>query len=213
MIEPNIYCKCSGAVMHCISLLNSERVKHEPNSTLPHWGPQSIGHLPSVIEIGCADGQGTMRYAGFCSYVICIDPMVNDRPDIHSVEYKEMVPDAEKFANFMRRNQEFPVKLVQGCSMWPETLQRVREILAGERVDILVVDGCHHPFEAVIGDFDLYYPFVKQGVFVIFDDLYEECILQAYELARDRHSMTEVDRFYSPAHVLQDTAVLRKTEP
>jgi cephalosporin hydroxylase len=199
MIEPNIYCKVSGMTMQCISLLNQEGCR-----------------LPTVIEIGCADGQGTMRYAGFTGLTICVDPMIGGRPDIISSAKEDMTPDAEKLASFWRRNSEFPVKLVQGCSLWPESIQEVEQILMEKKadllVDILVVDGCHHPFEAVWGDFEAYYRFVRKGGYVVFDDLYEDCILQAYEKAISERNMEKVDRFYLPPHNLQEVAALRKTE-
>jgi cephalosporin hydroxylase len=195
MVEPNIYCKVSGMTMECIARLNQEDCR-----------------LPTVIEIGCADGQGTMRYAGFTGLTICVDPMISGRPDIVSTSKADMPPDPEKMADFKRRTQEFPVKLVQGCSLWPEAIKEVEQLLDWQKADILVIDGCHHPFEAVWGDFKAYYHFVRKGGYVIFDDLYEDCILQAYEKAATEHKMEKVDRFYLPPHNLQDTAALRKTE-
>jgi cephalosporin hydroxylase len=186
-------------VMECISRCNQENRRR-----------------PLVIEIGCADGQGTQRYAGFCSKVICVDPMVADRPDIDSRKRGDVVqdlsPNQDKINLFRRRTQDFPIELVVGCSMWPDVIESVERHLAGRQADILVIDGCHHPFEAVWGDFDLYYRFVKKGGYIIFDDLYEECILQAYEKAIKERNMEIVDRFYVPPHELQDTAALRKTE-
>lgn len=198
MIEPNIYCKVSGMTMRCISLYNDE---HEHDV------------LPIVVEIGCADGQGTMRYAGFTRKTICVDPMVNGRPDIFSKEKSNVKEDSEKVELFRRRTQDFNVSLVKGCSMWKETIEEVSKLLDGEKCDILVIDGCHHPFEAVWGDFSLYYPIVKKGGFIVFDDLYEDCILQAYEKAKSDMMMEEVSEWkIGNEKILQHCAALRKTE-
>lgn len=195
MIEPNIYCKVSGMAMECIARLNNEGTRK-----------------PIVIEIGCADGQGTMRFAGFCSSVICIDPMIAGRPDVDSRKQEYLQADQGKINEFKRRTLDLPVELVQMCSMWPETVKCVQDLLGNQRADVLIIDGCHHPFESVWGDFELYYPLVRKGGYIIFDDLYEECILKAYEKSVKEHGMEFVDRFALPAPNLQDTCALRKTE-
>jgi cephalosporin hydroxylase len=196
MIEPNIYCKVCGITMQCIADFQKE-----------------FGKLPIVLEIGCADGQGTMRYAGFTQATICVDPMVSGRPDIVSLALEDMPEDKEKIDLFHRRNQDFPVQLVIGASLWKESFAAVTRILDGHKVDILIVDGCHHPFEAVWGDFALYYPLVSKNGYVVFDDLYEDCILEAYEKAALDHNMIKHDRWsINTPHILQDAASLKKTE-
>jgi cephalosporin hydroxylase len=168
---------------------------------------------PVVLEIGCADGQGVMRYAGFCERVVCVDPMVKDRPDVFSQKKCVFEANKEKLDIFKRRTSEFPVQLVIGCSLWDETIAEVKNVLGKDKIDILVIDGCHHPFDAVWGDFRLYYPLVSKGGFVVFDDLYEDCILQAYNKAMNDHSMKEFDRWsIRLPQILQDTAALIKTE-
>lgn len=197
MIEPNIYCKVCGITMHCVAEHNREK-----------------DTLPTVIEIGCADGQGTCRFAGFTNMTICVDPMVGGRPDIVSLEKDDWITeDKSTMELFKRRVQDFPVTLVKGCSLWKETLAEVGRILGNQKADILVIDGCHHPFEAVWGDFEAYYPFVRKGGFVVFDDLYEECIEQAFDKARSDHKMELVERWgVRRPDILQECAALRKTE-
>jgi cephalosporin hydroxylase len=208
VIEPNIYCKVSGMVMRCISILNDEGRR-----------------LPSVIEIGCADGQGTMRYAGFCSHVIAIDAMAQGRPDLvrltdesidvqHVGTVSNIVQDGDKLAEFQRRTKDLPVELVIGLSTDRSTVDQVAGLLTwapDSQVDILVIDGCHHPFEAVWADFEAYVGFVRPGGFVIFDDLYEDCIEQCRVKAIDERGFTQVSRWgvRSPT-ILQDAAALRK---
>ena len=196
MIEPLIYCKVCGMTMQCIGDFYRE-----------------FGRRPVVLEIGCADGQGTMRFAGFCECVICVDPMVADRPDIFSRVKGEYPADTGKVELFTRRTSEFPVKLAKASSLWPEAIAEVKSLLGNTKIDILVIDGCHHPFEAVWGDFDAYYPLVSTGGYVIFDDLYEDCILKAYEQAAAQHGMIKHDRWgINKPDALQDCASLKKTE-
>lgn len=197
MIEPNIYCRVSGMVLQCATDFQKEN-----------------GRFPLIVEIGCADGLGTMRFAGFADRVICIDPMVEGRPDIIGNVKTDLYPDNGKLSDFIRRTGDFQnVELIMGCSLWPETINDVAARLAGRKIDVLVIDGCHHPFDAVWSDFVEYYPMVGKGGYVIFDDLYEECIKQAYEKARDEHMMIEHDRFSILTHLcMQDVASLKKTE-
>ena len=172
--------------------------------------------LPIVLEIGCADGQGTMRFAGFTQLTICVDPMVsidgNARPDVMSPSFEDMPPDQEKITMFKRRTREFPVELVMGCSLWEETLASVDKILAGRKVDVLIVDGCHHPFEAVWADLIAYYPLVRQYGYIILDDLYEDCIQQVYDQSIENGLLEPHDRWsIKTTQILQDCAALRKT--
>ncbi len=194
MVEPNIYCKVSGMAVEAIHRLNTEE-----------------NRLPIVIEIGCADGQGTMRYAGLCKKVIAIDAMVQGRPDIISDQKEHMNLDEAKLNDFQRRVSDFPVELVIGSSTWDETVSKVQELLGNEKADLLIVDGCHHPFEAVWKDFELYSPMVKTGGYVIFDDLYEECIELAYKKCISELSYLEIDRWsIRNERILQDVGLLRK---
>mgnify|MGYP001586688225 FL=1 len=196
MIEPKIYCKVCGMTMQCIADFYKKN-----------------GRCPIVVEIGCADGQGTMRYAGFCEKVFCIDPMVSDRPDIFSTKLEKCSVDQKKLDDFRRRNAEFPIELLIGCSLWPEMIESLRGKLGSDKIDILVIDGCHHPFEAVWGDFAAYYPLVAKGGYVVFDDLYEDCIIQAYDQAKEKHGMIELERWsVRKPDILQDTGALIKTE-
>lgn len=196
MIELNIYCKVSGMVVECIRDLGTRGMSE-----------------PVVVEIGCADGQGTMRYAGFSGLTICVDPMVEGRPDL--VPGNATPIDEKKLDIFFRRTQEFNVRLVTGISQEQKTLDSVKQFLGDLEVDILVIDGCHHPLSAVQMDFDMYYPLVKVGGMVIFDDLYEtEDILPAYQRAIDEFGMIEHERWrWNKPNTLQEVAALRKTRP
>lgn len=215
MIEPNIYCKVSGMTMRCIAQLNAEGVR-----------------LPVVVEVGCADGQGTMRYAGFCAKTVAVDAMLPGRPDItllgdgrvclseHGHEsifnLNEIAVDNQKIDIFRRRTQELNVDLVVGFSTNQRVVDEVRDSLiwgpkASPLADIVVIDGCHHPFEAVWEDVMIYHQFVRPGGFMILDDLYEECIEQAYQKAIAELGYEPFDRWrVATPQILQEAAAIRR---
>lgn len=58
---------------------------------------------------------------------------------------------------------------VIGKSEDEKTVNYVTEILGDRKVDILVIDG-NHSEESVIRDFEIYYPLVKNGGYIIMDD-------------------------------------------
>lgn len=208
MIEPNIYCRVSGMVMEAIVLLNREG---RP--------------LPIVIEIGTAEGLGTMRYAGFCRLVVGVDTMQSGRPDVVSYEKEEMTTDESLVNSFFGHVKDLSrgqpnetggdiVRLVIGSSAWRETFEQVERLLNGSKADILVIDGIHHPVEAVRKDFVMYETLVRPGGYVIFDDLYEEDCLTPYREAVETGRYDEVERWRSSAPAtLQECGLLRKKNP
>ncbi|MHA2046056.1 MAG: class I SAM-dependent methyltransferase [Candidatus Thorarchaeota archaeon] len=202
MIINNIYCQASGMTMQCINDLKFD-----------------LGdRLPIVVELGCADGQGTARYGGFCEHVICVDPMISGRPDIESYEEDWLTENAGKVKRFEDNTSHIRdnVTLIKACSAWPSTVESVVKALDGREIDILLIDGVHHPFEAVWKDFELYYPFVRSGGFVVLDDLYEKCILEVWNKAQKDLGFIPHDRkalkgkFRKWPDILQDTGALRK---
>lgn len=169
--------------------------------------------LPIVCEIGSAEGNGVARYAGFCDTVIAIDAMVSGRPDIVSYEKEDMNVDQAKVDRF-KKNMSFVdlnVELVIGSSQWKETVDRVKDILDDRTIDILLVDGTHHPAEAVYKDFELYKDLVTSKGYAVFDDTYEPAVLEAFDKAKELdewelHEEWEVRR----PDILQALKVLKK---
>ena len=62
------------------------------------------------------------------------------------------------------------VNLLAVDSHSPETLRRVQELLAGEELDLLFIDGDHR-YEGVKTDFEMYSPMVRTGGFIGFHDI------------------------------------------
>ena len=198
MILNNLYCQASGMVMQCINDLNLDR-------------------LPVVVELGCADGEGVARYGGFCDKIICVDPMVSNRPDIESYKLENLACDEGKVKKFESNTSHIVnhVTLIKGCSAWEESIEAVKKELDGNMIDVLLIDGVHHPFEAVWKDFELYYPLVDEGGFIILDDLYESCIEKVWTIAQDDYGCIEHDRkkltgkYRTTPNILQDVGALQ----
>jgi len=178
-----------------------------------HDFQKEFNRRPFVCEIGCADGQGTARYGGFCEKVVCIDPMKQGRFDIPSYEIEDIKHDEMKLEAFKSNLSHIGnrVELIVMCSAWPETFEKVKEILGLNEIDILLIDGCHHPFEAVYKDFELYYPLVRGRGFIVFDDIYEPCIRRAYDKAQSAYGLAVHEEWKMPkCDGLQEIGVLRK---
>lgn len=60
------------------------------------------------------------------------------------------------------------VKIIRGNSHSLETFNHVKDFLPNG-IDLLFIDGDHN-YDAVVKDFNLYYPLVNPGGFIIFDD-------------------------------------------
>ena len=167
-----------------------------------------------------------MRYGGFCKLVIAIDPMLPGRSDVKDFPkggtardrqtlYKAHPADQKKIdlfnsnTKFLRENDH--LRFVQGCSSWQDVHQHVGTIAeeAGG-IDILVIDGCHHPYEMVWEDFVIYFPMVNDGGLIIFDDIYESCIRQAYDEAKEFVSGVHEEWKLENEKELQEIGVLRK---
>lgn len=159
------YRKVSGMVLQCIEGMNDRR--------------------PVVVEIGVAEGIGVARYMSSCRRVIGVDALSPSFGDVTDAPGAIFLPDmgcADVFFATVGRAQH--VELVVGISQWPSTVAEVERILAGDRVDILVIDGTHHPSALVEADFDLYSRFLADDGFVIFDDIYEPDVRRAYDRCR-----------------------------
>lgn len=69
---------------------------------------------------------------------------------------------------FARETQN--LHLLRFDSHHPETLQKLREILQGEPINFLFIDG-DHSFEGVKRDFEMYAPLVAKGGIIAFHDI------------------------------------------
>jgi predicted O-methyltransferase YrrM len=83
------------------------------------------------------------------------------------------------------------VHAVLASSHEPDTLARVRSLLAGRPLDVLFIDG-DHTYDGVRQDYQMYAPLVRTGGVVAFHDIvrtpWPECQVDRFwgELAQDR---------------------------
>jgi predicted O-methyltransferase YrrM len=72
------------------------------------------------------------------------------------------------YRQFPRGRQE--LHLLRADSHAPETKERVLQLLGGEKLDYLFLDGDHR-YEGVRSDFEMYAPMVRSGGMVAFHDI------------------------------------------
>lgn len=68
------------------------------------------------------------------------------------------------------RKPSHRLHLINGSSYQNRTLERVRHLLAGQKLDILLIDGDHR-YEGCRKDFMLYRELVRDGGFILFHDI------------------------------------------
>jgi predicted O-methyltransferase YrrM len=74
-------------------------------------------------------------------------------------------------ARFARENQR--VVSIAGDSHSEETAARLEQLLAGEPLDVLFIDG-DHSYDGVRADFERYAPLVRSGGIVALHDINED---------------------------------------
>jgi predicted O-methyltransferase YrrM len=72
------------------------------------------------------------------------------------------------FKKIASKNQK--IELIRGNSHSLETLEYLKKILSGRKIDFLFIDG-DHTYEGVKKDYDLYSNFVKDGGLIAFHDI------------------------------------------
>lgn len=133
----------------------------------------------TVMEIGTAQG-GTNFLLGAALPEVTLKLAV----DLH-------VQNTRLLAAFARPDcrQVF----LNGSSYATETVARVRDVLAGRKLDVLFIDG-DHSYAGVKADFEAYAPFVRSGGLVAFHDIVPD-FLTRYGRNTGRYA-GEVPRFW-----------------
>ncbi|GAH99526.1 unnamed protein product, partial [marine sediment metagenome] len=67
-------------------------------------------------------------------------------------------------------NKEIEINCLRGNSNNKNTLKKVKNILNGEKLHLLFIDG-DHSYDCVKKDFELYSPLVKKGGVIAFHDI------------------------------------------
>ena len=118
----------------------------------------------NIMEIG--------TYAGGLFSIMC---KLSDEEGIKiSVDLPvyENQENTEYYKNFLRDHKQFSknVHFISADSHKNETLEQVKQILNGEELDFLFIDG-DHSYEGVKQDFHMYKDLVKDGGYIGFHDI------------------------------------------
>jgi cephalosporin hydroxylase len=118
-----------------------------------------------VVEIGTALG-GTLfllsRVAAPDALIVSVDlpggPFGGGYPRWRAPLYRSFRGEGQR------------MELLRADSHEPATVERVRRIVDGATVDVLLIDG-DHSYEGVAGDYERYEPLVRDGGLVAFHDI------------------------------------------
>jgi predicted O-methyltransferase YrrM len=112
----------------------------------------------TYVEIGayCGGSASLMMYRNNTKIIsIDIGDPIDPRITIDNVESNN------KHENFYR--------YILGNSQNGSTIDYLKEILDGDKIDILFIDG-DHSYDGIVEDFNNYVDFVNDGGFIVFDD-------------------------------------------
>ena len=121
-----------------------------------HWAAETP--LRRIAEIGSARGGNLLLFsiaAESESQLISID--LDDDPAKEAV-YRRLIEPSHRLT------------FIAGDSHDPKTVDRFRESLGGDMLDLLFIDG-DHSYEGVKADFDRYSPFVRGGGIIGIHDI------------------------------------------
>jgi len=126
---------------------------------------------PRVLEIGTGYGSHLPFFAPKCERVVCIDPMYDWVPDIRpDVKFDPALTDQKKLDEWAGHVEPFKDKgeLVIGVS------HEVSYSSLGGPFDIVIIDGCHHPWKAVMDDYLRLRHVMTTPHYAVFDDTQTE---------------------------------------
>lgn len=133
-----------------------------------------------VIEVGTAYGHQLGAFVPLSSKTVCVDPMYEWVPDVQDyVEFDEKLVHAPKLAEWRRNAAPHGdrVELIVGSSF--AVAGDARHAAALADADVLIVDGCHHPWEMPLRDYRNFKRHMRGEHFVIWDDLQMEDVARA----------------------------------
>lgn len=122
-------------------------------------------HAKRVLEIGTARG-GSL----FLLCQVCPEDALLISADLPEGEFGGGYPrwKTPLYRRFAKRRQD--LRLIRGDSHAPETLARVKEMLGGQELDLLFIDG-DHSYDGVGRDFADYSPLVRDGGIIALHDV------------------------------------------
>jgi len=132
---------------------------------------ENIDIPPQVLEIGTGYGSHLPFFAPLCERVVCIDPMYDWVPDIRpDVKFDPTLTDQAKLDEWEQHAAPFrdKVELIIGVS------HEVEYHFLNGPFDIVIIDGCHHPWQAVAEDYLRLRHIMATPHYAIFDDTQSE---------------------------------------
>lgn len=122
---------------------------------------RSLRGAKCYLEIGTYD-KGNLAY---------VAGMLDDSALIIDVDVEEHEEQAEKLRRELKPHQTYHQVVGNSCS--PETADRVRALIKSriEGADVVFIDA-NHTAEAVIADYALYAPLVREGGLIMFHDVH-----------------------------------------
>lgn len=134
-----------------------------------------------IVEIGTAYG-GTL---------FCFCKLAEDDATIISIDLPGGYSDWKDpiYHAFAKENQK--LFLLKEDSHKQETLEKVRKLLNGNKLDFLFIDA-DHTYEGVKKDFEMYSSLVRKGGIIVFHDILlgsEECVRGVKQFWREVKSL------------------------
>jgi predicted O-methyltransferase YrrM len=145
-------------------------VSQEPKAEKLRFKPQE---QRTIVEIGIYEGASSVWWSDNLlehpeSRLYCIDPFTGNEEYQQTPENFPTLDQIEVIArgNIGKSKNAGKISIIKGCS-W-DVFPMVSRELKGQ-IDILYIDG-EHTANAVCRDAALYYPLLKSGGALIFDD-------------------------------------------
>jgi len=117
-----------------------------------------------VMEIGTASGATLLAWCRIATKTVI---SVDLPGGIHGGGYPHQ---RQPLYKLFTAGRDVRLHLLQKNSQVSETRNEVENILAGEKLDILYIDG-DHTLRGVTADFDLWHSLVRPGGFIVFHDI------------------------------------------
>jgi cephalosporin hydroxylase len=111
------------------------------------------------LEIGTAD-KGNLAYAS---------RILDERALIIDLDIVERREQTNKLKEYIKPNQK--IESIVGNSTDDTVIKKVENILGGNKLDAIFIDG-NHTASYVVSDFANYYQFLKDDGYIFFHDIY-----------------------------------------
>lgn len=122
--------------------------------------------LNNVLEIGCYNGGTTIYLSNISNNLITIDQPVEPRFDT----FKYNTGDDFVFGSKLLKTKT-NFNYIGGNSHSNDTLEKVKNLLNGDHLDLLFIDG-DHSYDGVKKDFIEYSKLVKKGGLIALHDVH-----------------------------------------